>query len=116
MIDSFIHLVPNAPQNLELVGTMIEALSAETKNLVIPAYFDIALTSKVARDTESEEMLNIVFDNINVDFGDTILFDYLRYPLTMSILRLEGNYTSWLVAKENEINSIIDGYVQGVKN
>ena len=55
--------------NLEFVGHIVEALNIESKNSVFPAYYEIALTDKYARDTESVEMLDIIMDSRTYDFS-----------------------------------------------
>ena len=46
---------------LDRVGFMLEAISAESRYTVIPAYYDIQLATQIARDEESGEMLDIIF-------------------------------------------------------
>ena len=78
--------VPNMVADKEKAGAIIEALSYESYKRVVPAYFDIALKTKFARDDESEKMLDIIFKNSVYDFdyvyGDWIVtyrfFDNLR--------------------------------------
>ncbi len=50
------------PGRLELLGTMIEALSAETTNSVIEPYYHLIVTHKNTRDPESVEMLEIIMN------------------------------------------------------
>lgn len=108
MIDGWLHIAPNTEQNRELLGTMMEALGAESRNFVIPAYFDIALTYKYTRDTDSEDMLNLIFDNVMVDLGDTVWYDKLRAPLQGEIEKLNGNYESFLKKNEKVIVKTIE--------
>jgi hypothetical protein len=35
----------------------------------MPAYYDVMLRTKIARDDDSEEMLNIIFSNMTYDIG-----------------------------------------------
>jgi len=56
-------------QNDEMIGAMIEALSAESWRTVTPAYVDIALGQKSARDPQSREMVNLVLDSRYMDFA-----------------------------------------------
>ena len=44
----------------ELTGAVLEVMSAVSYNTVVPAYFDVALTVKIARDTGSEQMVPII--------------------------------------------------------
>ena len=53
----------------EFAGVIVEALSAESYKKVLPAYYDVLLTSKVARDEESSEMIDILYKGACYDFG-----------------------------------------------
>ena len=55
--------------NAEFAGIIVEALSAESYKYVLPAYYDVLLTSKVARDEESSEMIDIIYKGACYDFG-----------------------------------------------
>ena len=61
--------VPITCRDPEMTGAMIEAMSAYSTNYVNPAYVEIALQTKVARDEESVEMMQIVMDSRVMDFG-----------------------------------------------
>lgn len=52
------------PDNLENIGIMIEALSAEGYKQVFPAYFEIALKVRYADQTEDAEMIDLVQENV----------------------------------------------------
>ena len=103
MEDGWVYVIPNAPQDTELVGTIFEALSAESRNYVIPAFFDIALTNKYMRDTDSEEMLNMIFNNVLVDLGDTIWYDTIRAPIQSYVETLKGGYASKFASMEKNV-------------
>lgn len=53
----------------EMVGIITEAMSAESYNLVTPAYYEVALKIKYSRDEESVKMLDLIKDGIKYDFG-----------------------------------------------
>lgn len=63
--------VPSNVENPERTGAVLELLNAEGRASVLPVYYDIVLTSKISRDEESAEMLDIIFDNTVFDFGMT---------------------------------------------
>ena len=50
-------------------GLVTEALCVASNKIVIPTYYEIALKSKYARDDESQEMLDIIRQGLNFDFG-----------------------------------------------
>jgi hypothetical protein len=66
--------VPKTATNLDRTGIVLEALAAESKYTLIPAYIDITLKGKYVRDTESEAMLDIIFANRAYDLGDVYGF------------------------------------------
>ncbi len=107
MIDGWIHVVPTSVQNTQLLGTMLEALGAESKNYVIPAFFDVALTDKLTRDGDSEEMLDIIFDNITLDLGDTVWYEAVRNTMTPRITDGKSDTASHLAKIEKSVNRTI---------
>ena len=62
-------VVPMDAPNLEKTGAIFDVLTALSYDLVIPAYYDMALKNKFARDNESGEMLDIIRDGISVNFS-----------------------------------------------
>ena len=63
--------VVSIPKNadFEFAGIITEALAYESGSTLIPAFYDICLTSKHLRDNESEGMLDIIFNNTTYDIG-----------------------------------------------
>jgi len=62
-------LVPKDCRDLTRAGYVLDALGAESKNILTPAYYDQYLKSKGTRDNDSEEMLDIIFDSMTYDIG-----------------------------------------------
>ncbi len=56
-------------QNPEFVGIISEALCAESWKRVVPAYYDVSLKFKGARDEQSIAMLDKIVDSRIFDFG-----------------------------------------------
>lgn len=48
-------------------GFIIEAMAADSMNNLTPAYYEVALTEKYARDSESVEMLDLILDSMVLD-------------------------------------------------
>ncbi len=61
--------IPASVTDPEFSGTILEALSAESKQTVIPAFYDIALKGKGTRDNDSEAMIDLIRDTVIFDFG-----------------------------------------------
>ena len=62
-------VIPMDASNIEMCGAVVDVLSALSSEMVIPAYYDMALRDKYARDDESGEMLDIIRDGFTVNFG-----------------------------------------------
>ena len=54
---------------LEMIGIVMESMSALGYTDVIPVYYDIVLKEKFARDEDSREMLDIILNNMVFDLG-----------------------------------------------
>ena len=61
--------IPAAVQDTEAVGLIIEAMSAESMYTLTPAYYDVVIKGKAARDVESLDMLDLIFSNRIYDLG-----------------------------------------------
>ena len=61
--------VPKTVKDTEFVGTVVEALSAESYKQVTPTLYEIALKTRYLRDNESKEVLDLVIDGRVYDFG-----------------------------------------------
>ena len=62
----------------ERAGVMLEALNSYSAKTIIPAFYDIALKTKHARDDESSEMLDLILNTLVIDIGDTTLCGEIR--------------------------------------
>ena len=66
--------VPKSSGDLERTSVILEALSAESKYTLRPAYYDIVLSRKFVRDEESEDMLDVIFSTQVYDIGGVYSF------------------------------------------
>jgi hypothetical protein len=53
----------------DFAGFITEALAYESGDTLMPAFYDLTLLTKTARDNESEGMLDIIFNNRIYDIG-----------------------------------------------
>ena len=61
--------VPAVVENVEMTGSVLEAMACESLYTVTPAYYDITLEGKQLRDNESSEMLDIILGSRVFDLG-----------------------------------------------
>ncbi len=80
-------VIPSTAKDPEFSAFMIEAMCAEAKNTITPAYYETTLKLRDAKDPDSEEMLDeYIFSNINYDIGllynfggvSSMLYDLLK--------------------------------------
>ena len=56
-------------KNTELIGAVTEAMNAESWRTVMPVFCDVTLGTKMARDEESQEMIELVLNSRYIDFA-----------------------------------------------
>ena len=70
--------IPVTVVDTAFAGAMMEAISCESYNSVIPAYYEVALKAKFTRDSQSGEILDMLMQNRVYDWGDTFFCNYVR--------------------------------------
>jgi len=90
-------IVPVHADNPERTSVILEALAAESRSTTVPAFKEVNLRTKITRDNESAEMLDLIFDS---GFGDvgTFLWLDIRDAL-VNVVRGTANYTSTVESK-----------------
>ncbi len=74
----FPYVVPVTNSDLSRTGMLMEALACESYHSVRPALYDILLKTKVSRDSESEEMLDMMLSNRITDLGESYWWDTIE--------------------------------------
>jgi hypothetical protein len=57
-----------ASDDLDNIGIVIEALNAEGYKQVYPAYYEVAMKTRYADQTDDAKMIDIVHDNVIIAF------------------------------------------------
>ena len=104
--------VPTIQEDIERTAVILEALAAESRYTVRPAYYDISLKTKHSRDDESSEMLDIIFSTRAYDFGWYYKFGNYDTGILDLYRRLNNDFTSMyergLGRAENDVQKIND--------
>ena len=85
----------------------MEALAAESKNVTIPAFIEICLKTKYARDEESAEMLSIILDSVTEDLGTTIFWSSIKGTLIEEVMG-KGNFVSVVEKQSARLEKVLD--------
>ena len=113
--------IPTTVQDPEMVGAVIELLAYESGETVIPAYYDVLLAGKLARDEDSVKMLDILFDTITYEiggnyFGFSAGFGDLFFTLGRLVVEQKStDFSSWYARNEKAANKTIEDYYKALR-
>ena len=108
--------VPVTCRNTETVGAVIDALSREGTNTVVPAYYDNLLNNKVARDNESIEMLKMIFDSVIYDIGSVYNWGNLWFMNQIFVANEGRDYVSAYEKNESAILKAMEKTIEAMVN
>ena len=120
-------LAVHGQDHMEFIGTMVEALSAETHHSVEQPYYDLIVTHNSTRDEESIEMIEIIMAGRLYDFA-TLHYTRLYYDkpgitsdLGLGLLMrnsinddIQDISAFWVSVKDQvqgRLNELVDEYV-----
>ena len=96
--------VPVGGEDLARTGLLLEALASESRDTVTKAYYDINLYKKLTRDSESGEMLDIIFATKRYDLAKTFAWGGLEDVIRNGV-KSGQNFTSLFAAAESRANA-----------
>ena len=109
--------VPSTNTDMENTGMFLEALSYEGQKTIIPVYYENILKTKSARDDESEDMLDYIFDNLRYDTGTLLNFNNFTQTICELAETQNTNIASFVEKNkprvEKEIKKIMDTISEG---
>lgn len=100
-----IFAVAKSNSDPERTSAVLEALNSESYKTVIPVYYELCLKTRNSRDEQSEAMLDLIFNNLIVDLGDTVWADKIR----------DGVFTVMFKANNRNIASRIDAMATSIQ-
>lgn len=109
---SYCITVPVTATDTDRTGIILEALSSASQYTVARAYYDISLQGKYVRDTESSEMLDLIFASTVYDIGQLYNFgnvsvEFLYMPMTDGNRAWASKYKSIEKKITREIDTLI---------
>lgn len=78
-------------------GFLFEAMAADSLNNLTPAYFDVVLTDKYARDAQSVRMLDLILDSVVMDNAN--IFSWATIESTVADAIYKGGAIASTVEK-----------------
>jgi hypothetical protein len=107
-----VYVIPKTNADYEKSGYIIDALAAESKNELTPAYYETTLKYRDLRDDESGEMLDLVFSNVVYDLGIIYDFGGVSSMITDMMKNNSTDVVSTYEAKKDAIQEAIDTCVE----
>lgn len=111
--------IPSSIQNPDMVGAVLEMLAFTSGDTVIPAYYDVLLAGKLARDTDTVKMLDILFDTIAYEPGvflsgsDTGISNLL-YTASNVVQSNQTDFASYYAKQETSAKKAIDKFYESL--
>ena len=114
--------IPNIASDPKRTAEVIEALSIYSRKYNIPAYYDVLLRTKVARDDASEEMLDIIYNSCSYDLGLNLSSDNgaIVYTISNLLNSKSDNFVSYYEknapAYERRLREICEAVIERYGN
>lgn len=110
--------VPCTITNPEMVGAVLELMSWDSANGVLPAYYDTILAGKLARDDDCRNMLELIFDSITYDIGlnyfgfDAAFNEFLYFIGNKVIGQKNADFASIYAKREKSLIRSIEKFYE----
>ena len=98
----------NENENSDVVSAFMELYAADGSKSVVPGFYDKLLKLKVARDEESEAMLDVIFANTVYDIGAIYNFANFSFKLVDMMYTNNRNIASMWQMNEGLITADIE--------
>ena len=108
--------IPVTASDIERTGIVLEALTAESYYTLRPAYYDISLKSKLMRDDESGEMLDLIFATRCYDLGQVYnwggIFDMFATETQKKNTAFVSAYEKLIPKVEKDMQKALDNFAE----
>ncbi len=106
--------VPTTASDPARTGHIIEALSAESKYTLTPAYYERTLKTKASRDEESAAILDIIFATRVFDLGNMYNWGGMFDAICGLTLTTDPNLTSTIEKKEKAADKALQKFLESI--
>lgn len=100
--------IPVTVKDTQASSVVIEEMAYRARELITPAYYEITLKTKYARDEESQAMLDIIYETRSCDLGNLFNIGSMVSEITSMIYdKRQNNFASLIAGKEEAINKTL---------
>ncbi len=106
--------IPSSLADPSMSGAIMDALGAESRQSVIPQYYEVVLKGRTTRDEESREMLDIIRENLYFDFGFvySVYMDYIYSPFGDLIEQKNNIFASSYASSASKYNTKLQEIIE----
>lgn len=105
--------VPKICSDAERTGLIMETMAYYSNEYITPAYYEVTLKGKVARDDDSSIMLDLIYRNTYFDMVTAFNFNDISTMLRDMVLGEQENYVSAYAAKKDAAQAALDSILEG---
>lgn len=106
--------VPINCSNTERTGLVMETMAYYSNEYLTPAYYEVTLKGKVARDDDSSVMLDLIYANTYFDMVTAFNFNELGVLIRDTVLGETENFSSAYASKKDAAQAEYDKILAGV--
>ncbi len=107
-------VIPITAQKPEETALFMEAAAYHASEMITPAYYDVTLKTKAARDEESKAMLDLIYKNRWCDLGNLYNCGSVLTQMTSMITSGQNTFASMIEKKssviEKELSEINEAF------
>lgn len=106
-------MIPSDVRDADFAGLITEALAVCSQKRVIPAYYDVTLKEKGARDDESADMLDIIRDGLYLDFAKEFSMQLnnggmvIRFAISQDV-----QYSSYIASRQTSYEAAFEKFLE----
>ena len=108
-------MVPKTAADPERTSIILEAMASSAQSMITPVYYDSVLKRKLARDDESSEMLDIIYDSRVFDIVYTFNWGNIR-NLANAITNTSNTIASNIASMKNSVISAYEKTLENIEN
>ena len=109
-------IIPTTNTDLENTGIIMEEMAYQGYKNLRPAFYENLLQRKIARDSESGEMFDYLFNNVKYDSGAIWNMGGFATSFVMDLVNsYETNVTSYIEKREGMVQTGIDKIMEAME-
>lgn len=108
-------VVPSTNTDLEMTGHFLEAMGYYAQQYITPAFIDVSVKDKAARDEDSVNMINLIREKQVFDVGFIFNWGAMRKNLQNLAYKNDTNFASMWASIETAVNTELEKTVSMLK-